>query len=307
MRRECWHLTEGLIFLHFAVFVLAYAGRASLQPLALIPGTVAARPWTVLTFQFIPRSGMFWFFISMLVLWIMAKPIEDEWGSPRFLLFWLVSTAGAAGTALLLGVPMAGDAFFNGSLLFTFATLYPEMQFMLFFIVPVKVKWLAVVGGAFLVFSSFSGLGAIGGLVNVAGMSAGYVFFLATRRLPSRRKLGFELAKKKARVSAMVENASAEQRNRGWDPRVRAAIARAHGGGAVAPEDGKLLAELDAARDASITVCAPSEFGLTDDPVCRTCPGFAECGARAIRMAAAAGTSPSGEAPATTAEEGETR
>ena len=286
MRRECWHLSEALIFVHFAVFVLATTNRESLQALALIPGALAARPWTLVTFQFIPQTGMFWFFISMLVLWVMAKPIEDEWGSPRFLLFWLVSTAGAAGAALLLGVPMAGDAFFNGSLLFTFATLYPEMQFMLFFIVPVKVKWLAVVGGAFLVFSSFTGYGVVGGLVNVAGMSAGYLFFLATRRLPSRRKLGFELAKKKAKVAAMVETATAEQRNRGWDPRVRAARARARDGQAVAVEDEPLLAELDAARDPTITVCAPTEFGLTDDPVCRTCPGFAECGARAIRLAA---------------------
>ena len=286
MRRECWHLTEGLIFLHFAVFVLSTTNQESLQALALIPGAVAARPWTLVTFQFIPRSGMFWFFISMLVLWVMAKPIEDEWGSPRFLLFWLLSTAGAAGAALLLGVPMAGDAFFNGSLLFTFATLYPEMQFMLFFVVPVKVKWLAVVGGAFLVFSSFTGYGAVGGLVNVAGMSAGYLFFLATRRLPSRRKLGFELSKKKAKVAAMFETASAEQRNRGWDPLLRATIARARDGGTIAAEDQQLLAEMDAARDPSITVCAPTEFGLLDDPVCRTCPGFAECGARAIRLAA---------------------
>jgi membrane associated rhomboid family serine protease len=289
MRRECWHLTEGLIFLHFAVFVLSYTNRESLQPLALVPGTVAARPWTLVTFQFIPQSGMFWFFISMLVLWVMAKPIEDEWGSPRFLLFWLVSTLGAAVTALLLGVPMAGDVFFNGSLLFTFGTLYPEMRFMLLFVIPVKVKWLALLGGFFLVLSSFARFGMVGGLVNMAGMSAGYLLFLATRRLPSRRKLGFELAKRKAKVAAVVEAATAERRNLSWDSRVRAAISRAGAGGAVAPEDQPLLDELGSARDASITVCAPSEFGLIDDPVCRSCPGFAECSARAIRLAAARG------------------
>jgi membrane associated rhomboid family serine protease len=278
-----------LIFLHFAVFVLSYTNRESLQPLALVPGTVAARPWTLVTFQFIPQSGMFWFFISMLVLWVMAKPIEDEWGSPRFLLFWLVSTLGAAVTALLLGVPMAGDVFFNGSLLFTFGTLYPEMRFMLLFVIPVKVKWLALLGGFFLVLSSFARFGMVGGLVNMAGMSAGYLLFLATRRLPSRRKLGFELAKRKAKVAAVVEAATAERRNLSWDSRVRAAISRAGAGGAVAPEDQPLLDELGSARDASITVCAPSEFGLIDDPVCRSCPGFAECSARAIRLAAARG------------------
>ncbi len=286
MRREHWHLTEGLIFVHFAVFLLSYGNSESLQSLVLIPGQVATRPWSLLTYQFIPRSGMFWFFISMVVLWIMAKPLEESWGSLRFLVFWLVSTFGAAAAALLLGVPMVGDMFFNGSLLFTFATLFPNMEFLLFFILPVKVKWLAAVGGALLVASSFSSFGMAGGLVNVVGMSAGYLFFLATRRLPSRRKLSFELKRRRAASVIQAEVASAEERNRQLDPRVRAAVARSAEAGVVVPEDEPLLVELDGLRDSSVTVCAPSEFGYMDDQVCRSCTGFAECSARAIRMAA---------------------
>jgi len=286
MRREHWHVTEGLIFVHFAVFLLSYGNREGLQSLILFPGQVATRPWSLLTYQFIPRSGMFWFFISMLVLWIMAKPLEESWGSPRFLVFWLVSTLGAAAAALLLGVPAAGDLFFNGSLLFTFATLFPNMEFLLFFILPVKVKWLAIVGGALLVASSFSSYGMAGGLVNLVGMSAGYLFFLATRRLPSRRKLTFELKKRRAAAIIQSEVASAEERNRQLDPRVRAAVARSREAGGVAPEDEPFLVELEGLRDASVTVCAPSEFGYVDDEVCRSCTGFAECSARAIRMAA---------------------
>ena len=139
MRREQWHLTEGLIFLHFAVFLLTYAEPSQLEVLALIPGAVAARPWTVVTFQFI-HTGMIWFFFSMLVLWIMARPIEDSWGSPRFLVFWLISTFGASLTAAALARPLYGDIGFGTCLLFTFATLYPEVEFRLFFIIPVKVK-----------------------------------------------------------------------------------------------------------------------------------------------------------------------
>ncbi len=286
MQREHWHVTEGLIFVHFAVFLLSYGNRESLQSLILVPGQVASRPWSLFTYQFIPRSGMFWFFISMLVLWIMAKPLEESWGSLRFLVFWLVSTCGATAAALLLGVPMVGDMFFNGSLLFTFATLFPNMEFLLFFILPVKVKWLAIVGGALLVATSFSSYGMAGGLVNLVGMSAGYLFFLATRRLPSRRKLTFEVKKRRAAAVVQAEGASAEQRNRQLDPRVRAAVARSLEAGGVTPEDEPLLVELDSMRDPSVTVCAPSEFGYVDDQVCRSCPGFAECGARAIRTAA---------------------
>ena len=288
MRREYWHLTEGLIFIHFAVFLLSYANPDGLRALALVPGEVAARPWSLVTYQFIHGQSMFWFFISMLVLWIMAKPLEDEWGSPRFLAFWLVATFGASITATLLGRPLLGDMAVSGSLLFTFATLYPEVEFRLFFLIPVKVKYLAVFGAALLVFTSLQ-LGLLAGVANAAGMSAGYLFFLATRRLPSRRKLAFQLKQRKADVQVKAESTTAEQKNRMWDPKVRDAGARAREQGRVAAEDEVLLVELDGARDPAITICAPEEFGFVDDDVCRGCTGFPECSARYIRLAAQEG------------------
>jgi membrane associated rhomboid family serine protease len=285
MQREYWHLTEGLIFAHFAVFILSAAMPGGQQGLALIPGFISSRPWTLVTYQFVHGNSMFWFFISMLVLWIMARPIEDSWGSPRFLLFWLVSTFGASLTAAALAKPLYGDVGFGTCLLFTFATLYPEVEFRLFFIIPVKVKYLAVIAAAILVYSSLS-YGLVGGLANIAGVSSGYLFFLAIRRLPSRRKIAFELKKRRTDAVIKSEDAQTEDRNRGWDASVRAAEERARSGGELAAEDQALLAELDAAKDSSITVCAPSEFGFIEDDVCRSCSGFAECAARRIRMAA---------------------
>jgi membrane associated rhomboid family serine protease len=288
MQREHWHLTEGLIFAHFAVFILSATMPEGQQALALFPGPIGARPWTLVTYQFVHGNSMFWFFISMLVLWIMARPIEEGWGSPRFLVFWLISTFGASLTAAALGRPLYGDVGFGTCLLFTFATLYPEVEFRLFFIIPVKVKYLAVIAAAILVYSSLS-YGIIGGLANIAGVSAGYLFFLATRRLPSRRKIAFELKKRRTEAVIQSEDAQAEERNRSWDANVRAAEERARAGGAIADQDAGLLAELDGAKDSAITVCAPTEFGFIDDEVCRSCTGYPECAARRIRMAAEEG------------------
>jgi len=285
MRSNSWRLTEGLIFVHFAVFILSWANREGLMGLMLIPGQVITRPWTLVTYQFVHGSSMFWFFISMLVLWIMAKPLEESWGSPRFLVFWLIATFGASLTAAGLKLPLYGDSGVGTSILLTFATLFPEVEFRLFFIIPVKVKYLAIVAVAWLVFSSLQ-LGLLPGVANVAGMCSGYLFFLATRKLPTRRKIVFDYKKRKASAEVKAESGQAEGRNQGWNPRVREAVVRAADSGAVAAGDEALLAELDGARDPSITVCAPSEFGYIEDDTCRTCPGFAECGARAIRMAA---------------------
>ena len=285
MQREQWHLTEGLIFAHFAVFILGSMMEGGQQALALIPDVVTARPWTLVTYQFVHGTSMFWFFISMLVLWIMARPLEESWGSPRFLVFWLVATFGASLTAVALGRLLFGDIGFGTCLLFTFATLFPEVEFRLFFIIPVKVKYLAIVAAAILVFSSLS-YGLVAGLANVAGTSAGYLFFLTTRRMPTRRKLMFQLNKRKAEIAVRTESEQAEGRNLTWDPRVRAADARARETGALGEEDETLLSELDAAKDPAITVCAPSEFAFIDDDVCRRCTGYAECAARRIRMSA---------------------
>jgi membrane associated rhomboid family serine protease len=284
MRREIWHITEGLIFAHFAVYFLTSTGQGSVELLALFPGAVAARPWTLVTFQFI-HGGMISFFFSMLVLFIMARPLESLWGSPRFLAFWLISIFGAAGTALLFGVPLGGDIFLATSLLFTFATLYPDTEFRLFLILPVKVKYLAVFGAAFLVFQSIQ-YGLLAGLVNVVGMSAGYAFFLVTRRLPTRRKVAFEIKKRRTVREIKAEGGVAADRNTAWDPRVRQAETEARVAGEVPGGLLPLLEELDAAHDPSITVCAPEDFGYVDDDVCRTCEGYPECAARAIRNAA---------------------
>jgi membrane associated rhomboid family serine protease len=285
MQREHWHLTEGLIFAHFAVFLLAGMMEASQDALRLIPQLVTSRPWTLVTYQLVHDTGMFWFFISMLVLWIMARPLEESWGSPRFLVFWLISTFGASLTATAIGLPISGSLGFDTCLLFTFATVYPDVEFRLFFIIPVKVKYLAIFAAALLVFFGLS-IGLLAGLAFVAGTSAGYLFFLATRRLPTRRTIAFEFNKRKADMAVRAENAQSAERNRNWDPAVRAAAERARETGVVAPEDEPLLAELDAAKDPSITVCAPSEFGFIDDDVCRGCPGYAECAARRIRLSA---------------------
>jgi len=289
MQREHWHLTEGLIFAHFAVFILGSMIQGGLQALVLIPGLVGARPWTLVTYQFVYGGNMFWFFIAMLVLWIMARPLEESWGSPRFLLFWLISTFGASLVATVVGIPLAGsDAGFGYCLLFTFATVYPETEFRLFFIIPVKVKYLAIIAAAFLVFSSLS-LGLLAGVAYIAGTCAGYLFFLATRRLPSRRKIAFEFKKRRTEAVIQSEDAQAEERNRVWDANVRAAEERARAAGTVAEQDEEFLAELDGAKDSAITVCAPTEFGFIDDDICRSCTGYPECAARHIRIAAGEG------------------
>jgi len=153
-------------------------------------------------------------------------------------------------------------------------------------------EWLAVIGGTLLVYGSFARFGLLGGLANAAGMSAGYVFFLATRNLPSRRKLAFELKKAKSSAAAAAKDHLVERKNRELGERLARVEARLAAGEGLGQEGAALLDELDAAVDSSVTICAPEDFGALEDPVCRTCPGFAECAARRLRTLSGGDDSP---------------
>ncbi|MBP3633479.1 MAG: rhomboid family intramembrane serine protease [Oscillospiraceae bacterium] len=106
---------------------------------AILQGQV----WRLLTYIFIPSYGnIFLLAISMYFYFFIGKAIEGSWGTLRFNLFYLCGVIITDIAALLLHVN-ASSASLNLSLLLAFATLYPENQVLLFFIIPLKMKYLA--------------------------------------------------------------------------------------------------------------------------------------------------------------------
>ncbi|MBQ3792309.1 MAG: hypothetical protein II797_04300, partial [Clostridia bacterium] len=100
--------------------------------------------WRVITFVFLPPGDNLIFTALRLYFWVLlGKGLEKEWGAFRFNLFylcgWLLSLAGG----FILGY--AGTVFLNSSMFFAFALIYPNFELLLFFIIPVKIKYLAIV------------------------------------------------------------------------------------------------------------------------------------------------------------------
>ena len=87
------------------------------------------------------------FVLSLYFYWFIGNILEREWGNVKFTVFYLAGfllTLLAGAAASLLGWWIYLDMFYvNMSMFFAFATLYPDMQVLFFFIIPVKVKWLA--------------------------------------------------------------------------------------------------------------------------------------------------------------------
>jgi hypothetical protein len=127
------------------------------EALALDPQQVIAGEWwRLLTFPFLAPLGQFPLFVLFYFwfLYFIGTTLEGAWGSFRFnayLALGYLATVAAAFIAYAVapGGGLAMADFLYGSLFLAFARLYPDFEILMFFILPVKVKWLARLQWAF--------------------------------------------------------------------------------------------------------------------------------------------------------------
>ena len=167
-------------FLSSAAFVVGLAMPGVREMMALDPGAFFhGEYWRLLTFAFIPSSySLFWIFALMFLFYI-GDSLEQAMGATRLTLFYLIGWIASVAASFLfhtIGTPI----FLNLSLLLAFATLFPDEQISIYFIFPVKVKWIALVSlGAAVIFAR-----GFGGYATLIVCLVNYLFFF-----------GFDLAK----------------------------------------------------------------------------------------------------------------
>ena len=148
------------------VFVLDMFSRYSFSHmLTFVPYYIFhGQIWRLVTFIFVPEgSKLFFVAISLYFYYFIGNALEREWGSARFTVFYgigvLVNIAVGLVLSFLYGLnypwPVVSMYYINMSLFFAFAALYPDLQVLLFFIIPVKVKWLAWLDAAMFAFDIF--------------------------------------------------------------------------------------------------------------------------------------------------------
>ena len=162
LERRFGHLAfPGLIrivaFLNLLVYLLLIAKPAFIGQLEMDSTRVrAGEVWRVVSYIFIPQVtpgsslSLLWFFLYLNFLWLVGEGLEQAWGSFRVNLFYLIGVLGTTTAALCFQFPDATGVFLNMSLLFAFATLFPNYPILIFFIIPVAVRWIALVTFVFL-------------------------------------------------------------------------------------------------------------------------------------------------------------
>ena len=139
------------------VFVLAYVRPELLGQLTLDPSRALKEPWRFVTYFFLPtRFDLIWILFSLYWTWLVGTNLENEWGAFKFNVYYLLGAIGTTAAAWLTGLPQ-GNFWLNTSLFFAFATVFPNYEILIFFIIPIRVKWLALITLGLIGYSFFDG------------------------------------------------------------------------------------------------------------------------------------------------------
>jgi membrane associated rhomboid family serine protease len=113
--------------------------------------------WRVITFIFIPPDTTIIFVLfSLYFYYFIGSTLEQAWGTSQFTFYYLCGAIGTIIAGMITGT--SGNSYLNLSLFFAFAQLFPETQVLLFFIIPVKIKWLAYLDWALFAISFIGAL-----------------------------------------------------------------------------------------------------------------------------------------------------
>ena len=118
-----------------------------LDPARILHGEV----WRLITYIFLPQTLSLWVILALWFLWFIGEGLERAWGAFRLTLYFLVGMIGTTAAAFFFGANFSNGMLIV-SLFFAFARFYPEEVIYILFILPMKIKWLAWIMGAFLLF-----------------------------------------------------------------------------------------------------------------------------------------------------------
>jgi len=157
--------------------------------------------WRLLTFLVSPPDVHWvWFAFAVSCLFSLGGALAEEWGTLRFNLFILLGAVFTVSAALLTPNTPIGSGFIAGTIFLAFAYLNPNYVFHIYFILPVRAKYLALITLFFYTLAFVSGgmatrLSVIAALGNCA-------VFLGPQLLADlrggRRQLAFRARRKAA-------------------------------------------------------------------------------------------------------------
>ncbi len=155
----------------------------SLIPQHILEGKI----WQIFTYQFL-HGGILHLFANMFTLWMIGPELEKKWSTKFFIKYYFICATGAGvfifalpiilGQSLLLSTLGASGAIFG--LLLAYAVYWPDRMILIWFVIPIKVKYFAIIMGFISLFFTFqtSGGGGISHIAHLGGLITGYIYLM---------------------------------------------------------------------------------------------------------------------------------
>lgn len=192
-------VVNAVVFLLIWTTVLPFAW--AVEFLAFKPGDLLEKPWTVITYMFV--HGGFWhLFFNLLAIFFFGRPLEEHWGSSEFIRYYLVCGAGGVLFSFFLGNhTVFGASAAAYGLLLAFALNWPNAPIYVWFILPVKAKYLALFLGLADLLAGLAGRpDGIAHFAHVGGLVAGFLYL----RRPWRAALGSRGLRRRLRRQKLI-------------------------------------------------------------------------------------------------------
>ena len=229
------NLMKYIVIINVAVYILYMVDRnmVFMQYLLFSPWRILrGEIWRLITFVFIPtETNIFLFAIMQYFYYFIGSRLEADWGAGRFTIYYVSSVLitaifGVVAYTLSGSIYMAylSAGYINMSLFFAFATMHPNAQVLLFFFIPIKMKWLALLSGAYYLYGIITTFELFPlNLQPIAALIAYFIFFGSTLihhlraitgravrqrtyRAKVQKPINFEKERKKAAKKARKEN-----------------------------------------------------------------------------------------------------
>lgn len=140
------NLTSYIVGLNGFVFLLYYFNPKYIYYLTLnMDKVMEGEIWRLFTYLFIPPlTNVIFVVFALYFLYMVGSALETEWGSFRFNLYYFIGMIGTTVIAVMLPSTFVTNTYLITSLFLAFATLNPDFTILLFFIIPVKMKYLGM-------------------------------------------------------------------------------------------------------------------------------------------------------------------
>lgn len=153
------NLAAFFVGLQIIGFLFVSTDPAWFQRLALIPSAVLqGEVWRIVSFLAVPlTTSIIGLLFTLMFGYFILNLIESEWGEVKTTLYVFISVILTALFSLVFDYPVLNAAGLVSTLFLAAATLFPENTIQIYFVLPVKMKYLGWLAVAYLLFQLFVG------------------------------------------------------------------------------------------------------------------------------------------------------